>query len=238
MPDLNTKIDLEHQFKNRINKVLSEKKFEWDLKELLVYNIEFPEDKYPSERKSYEGNGNFNEFLKKINWLLNLQFYYSIKVIKQKKRQSLVYFLRMYLTTQKETIQNLHDMYYELTNSEQKLVYDYIDIPRLEEEIQGVNELLSNQWNRGVESLSDKETESFSDKEMLGIVEEVSDSVKEPMKRVFGGAGNWVNENILRRHPDHNEKKWSAKHQGKINSGFKYLDEFGNIGIRMARGGF
>ena len=182
------------------------------------------------KKSSGKSDKDFNQFLKKLNWLLNVQFYYSIKVIKLKKRQRLSYFLEMYLMTQKEIIRLLDQMYNTLEIREQNYVYDYLDVPRLEKEIDGISTVMTKQWN-------DKK-EILSDKEMLGLVEEVGDSVKEPIKKVFGSAGNWFHENILRRHSEKNEVPWSVRNQGRINSGIKYMDEFANIGMRMAKGGF
>jgi len=216
--------NLERKLEVRMNKLLSKKRFAWDLE--ITHNIQFP-----NEKELRINEDDFIQFLKKLHWLWNLQFYYSIKVIKLQKRARLVYFLRMYVTTQNEVTRLLYDMYYDLNPKEQQLVYDYIDVPRLEKEIDGISTVLTKQWNEPKEVLTDKE--------MLGLVEEVGDSVKDPVKKVFGKVGNWITDKFSRYDLETSEERKSrhVKEQGKINSGIKYMDEFANIGMRMARGG-
>ena len=219
-----SKNSLEKKLEVRINKLLSKKRYAWDLQ--ITYNYEFP---YGDDYSSVEMK--FIQFLKKLHFLWNVQFYYSIKVIKLKKRERLVYFLRMYVTTQNEITQSLHDVYMKLDLENQKLVYDYMDVPRLEKEIDGLSTVLTGQWNESKEVLTDKE--------MLGLVEEVGDSVKDPVKKVFGRIGNYITDRFSRNRPE-SEKEIMKRHvktQANIDSGLKYLDEFANIAMRIGKVG-
>ncbi|HJW20201.1 MAG TPA: hypothetical protein VJ571_06565 [Candidatus Nitrosotalea sp.] len=190
----------------------------------LEISYNFPGE--PKTPKFYEDD-KFGIFLRKLDILLSLQLFFSLIVLELDKQISLKEFSVMYMKTQKEIVSLLYEMYYAQDERGREIILDYTDIPRLEEEIDTTSNLAYDKWT-GKSSLSDKE--------MLGIVEQVGDSVKDPVKKVFGGAMDVFARHILRRKIRNNEKL-SVKHQGRINSGFKYLDEFANIAMRLARGG-
>lgn len=196
---------------------------------LITRRLEIP-DSFPGNEstdgsKFYENDG-FSIFLRKLNILLSLQLFFSLIVIEPGKQIPLKNFVMMYMKTQNEMISLLAEMYYELDEQARKIVSGSLYIPRLEEEITHTVKIIDDRWTS---------QSSLSDKEMLGIVEQVGDSIKDPIKKVFGGVGDWVVQHFMLR--TQGTEKWSAQNQGKINSGFKYLDEFANIAIRIAKGG-
>ena len=50
MSVIDKKIKLEKNLESKINRLLSKKRFQWDLEELLRSNIKFPENEYPSKK--------------------------------------------------------------------------------------------------------------------------------------------------------------------------------------------
>ena len=205
-----------------------------DLKRSLELLDEFP-DGEPWKISDYLPNDDFNKFLEKLNILLSLQLFFSLNVIQKEKQIHFQGFTKMYLKTQQEMISLTHDMYHRLNKDGQKIVLDYLDIDRLGEEIDNTMKVVYEQWNENEQY--NVEEQGLSDKELLGIIEQVGDSVKEPMKKVFGGIGNKLNKYVLRRKDMDEKEPWSIRNQTRVGSAIKYFDEFANIGMRMARGG-
>lgn len=205
-----------------------------DLKKSLEVLDEFPEGN-PWKISDELPNDNFDRFLKKVDILLSLQLFFSLNVIQKEKQVHFQGFTKMYFKTQQEMISLAYDMFYRLNRNGQNLVLDYLDIDRLGEEIDNTMQVVYEKWN--VNEQHNVEEQELSDKELLGIVEQVGDSVKEPMKKVFGGIGNKLNRYVLRRKGEDEKEPWSIRNQSRIGSAIKYFDEFANIGMRMARGG-